>query len=271
MDSGMVESGVYLYCFARRAFVAEAIEAPSVNGQGRVTSLQLGELVAVTSDVELVEFTGPQAEAHLSDLSWVGPRAVRHEQVIEEIQRRSPVFPVRFGSLFSSRDILLEAMRQHHDDILAFLDRTDGQEEWAVKGYLDRSSATEAVTREAMAAEEDQRALSPGKRFLERQRLSSQAGRRLSDWVQAAREQLRRRLQEIATSLVERPAGAGVAAEHPGELVLNTAVLVARHRVSSLLSAVEALNAEWGARGLTLQCTGPLPPYSFTPALDRRK
>ena len=50
------------------------------------------------------EFAGPEAELNLQQLSWVGPRALRHEAVIEEVMASSPVLPARFGTLFSSAE-----------------------------------------------------------------------------------------------------------------------------------------------------------------------
>jgi hypothetical protein len=225
------------------------------------------EIAAVVSEVPLAEFTGPDAEAHLADIKWVGPRAVRHEAILEEIMRRSPVFPARFGILFSSEERLLEVMVRHHDEIGSFLNRIAGQEEWAVKGYLDRNKATEAVTAEAIAADEAAGPLAPGKRFLRRQRALSQTAGNVTDLTERARGRLRQELEAEAVSLVERATSA-VPAEGQREVVLNFAILVPHAGVPSALNTVEKMNAEWEPRGLTVACTGPMPPYSFTPLLE---
>ena len=36
------------------------------------------------------------------DLAWVAPRVCRHEAVIEEAMRQSPVLPARFATLFQT-------------------------------------------------------------------------------------------------------------------------------------------------------------------------
>jgi len=258
---------LYLYGFARWSEVAELPELLGVAGEDRVTCRRHREIAAVVSEVPLIELTGPDAEAHLSDIKWVGPRVVRHEAILEEIMRRSPVFPARFGILFSSEERLLDVMARHHDEILSFLDRIAGQEEWAVKGYLDRDKATEAITKEAIAADEAALPESPGKRFLRRQRALSQTPGKVTDLTEMARGRLRRELEAEAVSLVERATSA-VPVEGQHEVVLNFAILVPHAAVPAALHAVETMNAEWEPRGLTLAGTGPMPPYSFTPFLE---
>jgi hypothetical protein len=261
---------LYLYGFARWTEVAELPELPGVNGQARVVCRRDREIAALVSEVPLVEFTGPDAEAHLSDINWVGPRAIRHEAILEEIMRRAAVFPAHFGILFSSEERLLEVMARHHDEIVSFLDRIAGQEEWAVKGYLDRPKATEAVTAEAIAADEAALPLSPGKRFLLRQRALSQTADKVADLTETARARLRRELEADAASLVERSPSA-IPAEGRKEMVLNFAILVPHAEVPAALDVVEKMNAEWEPRGLTVACTGPMPPFSFTPVLDEEE
>lgn len=261
---------LYLYGFVRWTDAAEVPALPGVAGEDqRVSCQRHREIAAVVSEVPLVEFTGPDAEAHLADINWVGPRAVHHEAILEEIMRRAPIFPARFGILFSSEARLLEVMARHHEEIVSFLDRIAGRDEWAVKAYLDRNKATEAVAAEAIAADEAALPLSPGKRFLRRQRALSQTADKLTDLTEMARGRLRRELEADAVSLVER-ASSAAPVEGQREMVLNFAILVPHAEVPAALSAVEKMNAEWAPRGLTVACTGPMPPYSFTPSLDER-
>jgi hypothetical protein len=259
------ELALYLYGFARRNSLPVTLDMAGVSGETPVACQPHRDIVAAVSKVPLAEFTGRDAEARLSEIAWVGPRALRHEAVVEEIMKHSPILPARFGTLFSGAQRLQEAMSEHYDEIVSFLERTADQQEWAIKGYLDRRQALEAWT-DAQMDREWATAESPGKRFLKRQRVLSQAAGRVSEWTEAARERLRRELQGEATSLVERAAGAP--SEDQREAVLNFAVLVSRAQLPAVLATVEKVNADWEPRGLSLQCTGPLPPYSFTPALE---
>jgi hypothetical protein len=84
-------------------------------------------------------FRGEEAEARLRDLSWLGPRACRHEAVIEEAMRHGPVLPARFATLFASADSLRGFVLRHRSAIAGFFSEIGDQQEWAVKGLLVRA------------------------------------------------------------------------------------------------------------------------------------
>ena len=75
--------------------------------------------------------------------------------MIVEAGSRSPVLPARFGTIFASRDSLEQRLDEHRDAILAFLDRVTDQEEWAVKGYLDKARAAAALEDDIRIIDED--------------------------------------------------------------------------------------------------------------------
>ncbi len=46
-------------------------------------------------------------------------------------------------------------------------------------------------------------------------------------------------------------------------MILNGAYLVEEDRVEELRSAIAGLQVRWGAEGLSVELTGPWPPYNF--------
>jgi len=52
------------------------------------------------------------------------------------------------------------------------------------------------------------------------------------------------------------------------DMVWNWALLMPRQAVGGFQALIQDVNAQYADRGLRLECTGPWPPYSFTPALD---
>jgi len=51
-------------------------------------------------------------------------------------------------------------------------------------------------------------------------------------------------------------------------MVWNWALLMPRQAVGGFQALIQDVNAQYAERGLVVECTGPWPPYSFTPALD---
>ena len=70
----------YLYCLTPGACGIPA-SAIGVDGKPGVMVRACGGIGAVFSPVELDEFCGESADAHLQDLAWLGPRVCRHEAV----------------------------------------------------------------------------------------------------------------------------------------------------------------------------------------------
>ena len=72
--------GLYLYCLAR----LDRLPPPPLLGQGldgrnSLAVARFQDLAAVWSSVPVEDFCGPEAEARLVDLTWIGPRVIRHQ------------------------------------------------------------------------------------------------------------------------------------------------------------------------------------------------
>lgn len=256
--------GIYLFCFARRNLLPD-VAGPGPEDRNPLFQLAFKDVVAVLSRVPLEEFCGPAAEARLQDLTWVGPRACRHEAVIEQMMRRSPVFPARFGALFSSLERLERLMETHYDTISEFLDYTADKEEWGVKGLLDRARAEGYLL--ASASRSSTPPSSPGARYLLERRRWAEADKQLKSWVKAAVASIAQDLQHRAVgsrSLKTLPH----VPERGRDVVFNGAFLVLRSVRGDFCDQVEQLSAEHFDRGLSLGLSGPWPPYNFSPSLE---
>ena len=126
----------------------------------------IGEVAAVLAEVNIEDFSGPEAQEKMEDLKWVAPRALRHEEVVLSAMEQGPVLPVRFGTVFSSLAAAAEPLRQRQDVLMKFFQDTIDKKEWTLKGYVDRPQARARMTAARLAAEKEQLAgLSPGKRY----------------------------------------------------------------------------------------------------------
>jgi len=257
--------GIYLYCLAL-SDRALRIEKSLEDDQEPIDLRGFGDLAAVTRSVPLAEYCGASAEENLSDLNWVGPRACRHESVIERVMRESPVLPARFGTLFSSVENVRDFVAQHHDTAADFLRRVSEHEEWAVKGVLDRPKAHEAVCGDVLSERRQfLESLSPGRRHLEEKRLLADAGKRVARWLKTVSDRVSDELAGLAAESC--PRRIYQLNEDGPETVLNWAFLVRRERVPELRERVVRLNVEPASQGLSFDLAGPWPPYSFVPSL----
>lgn len=253
---------VYLYCFGRADCFA-ALPLPSPDRGPPLLLQPAGELVAVLAEVARSEFCGAAAEQRLADPNWVAGAVARHAAIVEWAMQRSPVFPARFGTLFSSPRRVAALMRRQAAQIGRMLDRVEGAAEWAVKVWLDRPAATRwraaALAAQAPAAGQ----LSAGAGYLRDRQLQTQAGKGLEAWLQPTLRALSARLLQHAVELRCRP--------HPpaaAELAANWALLVADSQASAFGERLAAINPEFAEQGLRIELSGPWPPYSFCVSLS---
>jgi len=262
--------GLYLYCLARfDRLPPSPLLGRGLDGQNSLAVATYQDLVAVWSPVPLEDFSGPEAEERLRDLTWIGPRVIRHQEVVAGVMRHSPVLPVRFGTIFSSLANLEKVLQRHSDAIAGFLKRLTDQEEWAVKGLLDRPGAKEKLFSLKLAREaESLEALSPGKRYFEEQRLRAACDQELQRWLQKVCREVWTDLRYYAAETREGRLLSREATGSDKDMVWNWALLMPRQAVGGFQALIQDVNAQYAERGLRLECTGPWPPYSFCPALD---
>ena len=262
--------GLYLYCLARfDRLPPSPLLGRGLDGQNSLVVAICQDLAAVWSPVPVDDFCGPEAEERLRDLTWIGPRVIRHQEVVAGVMRHSPVLPARFGTIFSSLANLEKVLQRHYDTIAGFLKRLTDQEEWAVKGLLDRPGAKEKLFSLKLAREaESLEALSPGKRYFEEQRLRAACDQELQRWVQEVCREVWTDLRYYAAETRERRLLSREVTGSDKDMVWNWALLMPRQAVGGFQALIQDVNAQYAERGLRLECTGPWPPYSFTPALD---
>jgi hypothetical protein len=263
-SEGVEGVGLYVFCFAR-AGAAEKVLGRGLTADAPLGARVHGQVAALCCEVPLHEWTGSVGEAHLKDLAWLGPRALRHEEVIEQLMRASPVLPLRFGCLFSSTQRLEELLRREHDSIAAFIEKAAYEEEWSLHGMLDLKACEEAM----FAADPRVARLpaSTGARYLLEQKLRKDAARAARGWAREAEATITQALEGLVLARrALRPATRG--AETPElEGVFHWALLVPRGAEEELAKRLEPLAAPLLARGLHLSARGPWPAYNFAPHL----
>lgn len=259
---GTAGAGVYVFCLVR------AQAAPAAVGHGLTEASPLRVLVhqevaAVCCEVPLQDWTGEVGEAHLSSLEWLGPRAMRHEEVIEQMMRASPVLPLRFGCLFSSAERLAGLLQREGARIAAFLDKAAREEEWSLQGSLDVRACEESL----FAADPRAATLpaSRGARYLMEQKLRRDAALAARAWVHEAEAEVARALEGWVLARRSLRPTPRAAEENALEGIFHWAILIPRGGEEELARRLEPLAERFAARGLRLAAQGPWPAYSFAP------
>ncbi len=261
----MEHVGVYLYGFIPAGSTTDLGEIEGVEGAGEVRIVDAGGALAVTGEVAVSAFESALSDG--PDPAWLIPRALGHERVLGAILARSPVLPVRFGTLFSSPEALDRLVAVHVDSIAKYFATVGDQREWSLRGYVDAEAAESRVLELDPALAKRQASLpsTPGARYFQEKKLREDArvaARRMSA---SAAETVCKAIRSVVTearSLPLRPP------EGPGrEMVLHQAALIPRGRELEVLAEAQAAVAEAGGL-LSLEPSGPWPPFHFCPQLE---
>ncbi|MEW6351825.1 MAG: GvpL/GvpF family gas vesicle protein [Thermodesulfobacteriota bacterium] len=263
-----MQRALYLFCLARAGLVPEGRVA-GLTDDSPLKVADFSGVAAVVCEVPLEDFSGPSAEARLQDLTWIGPRAVRHDWVIDFVMQHSPVFPARFGTLFSSGERLERMVKENAFSIHTFLDRVTNKDEWAVKGLAEREKAREALFLDRLARQSEVLdSLTPGVRYFKERQIRAEVDKDLNGRLKEQIRSVAARLTECSADCRTREVVLATQQSGERDTMVNWAFLVERRNVEDLQTRLCLANDECNSRGLFFELSGPWPPYSFAPALE---
>jgi len=237
-------SGKYVYCIVA---TSEELSFGAIgigNEPADVHTVPHGDIAAVASDTPL-EVYDPTRENVLA-----------HERVNEEVMRRFTVIPMSFGTVFKTRQDIVELLRSAYDAFSDVLGKMKGKVEFGLKVLWE----PEVMIQEIEKDDENLRRL--------RQEISSQSGStyfarmqygRLVDSLlqersEALAGEILAELREVSVaSRVNKPIG--------DKMILNAAFLVQRDAEADFDARVKEIGARH--EKLTFKYTGPWPPYNF--------
>ncbi len=179
-----------------------------------------------------------------------------HQAVNETVMRKHTVIPMSFGTVFKTREDIVELLRSAHDAFSDVLNKMHDKVEYGLKVLWDRDQ----VVRELENEEEEVRRL---KAEISSQKGSTYFARmqygRLVDVTLQSRSE--RYVSDIFASL--RDVSVASRSNKPiGEkMILNAAFLVSREKEATFDQRVKEIGAKYDK--LTFKYTGPWPPYNF--------
>jgi hypothetical protein len=162
-----------------------------------------------------------------------------------------PVLPSRFGTLFSGWDRLQEAVEARMGVIREFLDTVAASQEWSVK-MIQRDDPPEAVPIRTSGAD-----------YLRRRKDTYEAPAQRAPLLQEACLAVDATLERVCRASVPMRAQGRLGGD--GDVVFNRACLVAQDRIVEFHEAVADAERRLVPAHLSLDVSGPFPPYSFCP------
>jgi hypothetical protein len=236
--------GKYVYCI---------IEAPE--------SLRFGPIGIGTdpSDVYTVHYKNLAAvvsDAPLEVLDSTRENVLAHERVNETVMREHTVIPMSFGTIFKTRDDIVELLRSAAEAFGDVLDKMQNKLEFGLKILWDREQAI----REVEGQDED---ISRLKKEISTQKgptyfARMQYGRLVDSALQSQSE---RYVAEILDQLRDVSVASRINKPIGDKMIMNAAFLISRDQEQAFDGKVKSIASRFDK--LTFKYTGPWPPYNF--------
>jgi gas vesicle protein GvpL/GvpF len=238
------QRGKYVYCiigsdeslkFGAIGIGTQASEVHTINYK---------EIAAVVSDTPLEVYDATRENV------------LAHERVNEAVMKQYTVIPMSFGTVFKTREDIIELMRGAYDAFRDVLGKMQNKVEFGLKVLWER----EVIQREIERDDEDIRRL--------KKEISSQKGSTYFARVQYGRlvdQALQVRSERFVEDIFGRLRDVTVAsrANKPigDKMIMNAAFLVSRDQEAEFDSRIKDIGARYNQ--LTFKYTGPWPPYNF--------
>lgn len=253
---------VYVYAIARDG-------SPDPDGlrgldDGTVRAIRDDALVAFVSDVPDADFAEAPLNAHLADLTWLTPRAVRHQEVNAALARSTdPLVPLSFGTVFTDDVSVTRMLREGAAQIGRRFDTVRGKAEWIMVVRRDKERALAALESgsEALRTLRAQiEAAPPGRAYLAARGLDETKRQELRAADAAAVSAATVSFEGAGTRLFREP----LVEDAGGGMLARFSVLAGRDSAAELERLAAAFGAEWNMRGYAIELSGPWPAYRFS-------
>jgi hypothetical protein len=241
---GSASRGKYVYCI---------VEAPDAL---RFGPIGIGADPSEVYTVHYKSLAAVVSDAPLEVLDSTRENVLAHERVNETVMREHTVIPMSFGTIFKTREDIVELLRSAAEAFGDVLNKMQNKLEFGLKVLWDRDQAIREVEHE----DEDISRL--------KKEISGQKGPTYFARMQYGRlidSALQSRSERYVADILERLRGVSVASRinKPigDKMIMNAAFLISRDQETAFDAKVKSIAGRFDK--LTFKYTGPWPPYNF--------
>jgi gas vesicle protein GvpL/GvpF len=236
--------GKYVYCIIESADPLRFGPVGIGGDPSEVYTVHYKNLAAVVSD------------APLEVLDSTRENVLAHERVNETVMREHTVIPMSFGTIFKTREDIVELLRSAAEAFGDVLNKMQNKLEFGLKVLWDRDQAIREVENEDEDISRLKKEISgqKGPTYFARM----QYGRLIDSALQTRSERyvadILEQLREVSVaSRINKPIG--------DKMIMNAAFLISRDQEQAFDAKVKSIAGKFDK--LTFKYTGPWPPYNF--------
>ena len=236
--------GRYVYCIIRASQPLKFGAIGMDEHWPEVSTINFKDMAAVISDIPL------------APLDSTRENVLAHERVNETVMRDHTVIPMSFGTIFKTREDIVELLRSAYDAFADVLSKMQDKLEFGLKVLWDRDEIVRTIEQE----DEDIHRL--------KTEISSQKGSTYFARMQygrlidgALQQRSERYVAEFFQGLRDVSVASRVNRAIGDKMIMNAAFLVQRDQEPAFDKRIKEIASRFDK--LTFKYTGPWPPYNF--------
>lgn len=271
----------YLYCLkslpARGAQAGKNLPRFSLKGLDgkKIDVVDYQDITAVVTEVSPEKFDPEKVKERLEkDLKWTEEKVRNHQAIIEEAMKESAVIPLKFLTLYKTKEKIKQVLKEKYDEFQELLNALKGKEEWALKVYVaDKEKLIAAIKKEdeeLITLQEEIAEKAEGARYLYEKKIEEKIKERIDDLLDKDIKEIFDILTPFSTkepvvnNLLPEEVVRKTKERSFGEMISNVSYLIPKEKVNEFQGTVERIHQHiYFPKGLWLEYSGPWPPYNF--------
>jgi len=236
--------GRYVYCIIR---ATQPLKFGAIGMDEQwpdVYTINFKDMAAVVSDVPI------------APLDSTRENVLAHERVNESVMREHTVIPMSFGTIFKTREDIVELLRSAYEAFADVLAKMQDKLEFGLKVLWDREEIVRAIETEDEDIHRLKSEISSQKGSTYFARM--QYGRLIDSALQGRSE---RYVAEFLQKLRDVSVASRVNRAIGDKMIMNAAFLVQRDQEPAFDRRIKEIASQYDK--LTFKYTGPWPPYNF--------
>ena len=223
-------------------------------------------IACVVTEVDEEEFGEEAMEKNSNDTSWIQEKAFHHHEALLDLQRRATILPMKFGTIFESKESLQSMIEEKRGFLVETLNKLEGKEEWNVKAYIDPVVFQDRVaeTNENIKAKREEiSAMSKGRQYLEKKKLDKVIEEERFREQERKAQEIHSMLREYSVESEKKKNWKKETTGRSDEMSLNAAYLIDRTYLDDFLNRFRSIENDLEGEGWLIEATGPWPAYHF--------
>lgn len=278
-----VMTGFYIYCIRPKLADIYSIKAAGVEFAKSISVVPFKDIEAIIGEIDPSLFRGRirQSEGFggqaafdgekiknklLDDPKWAEENIRRHHEVIDCAFQMSVVIPMKFGVIYKTKVSLAEMLKRYYRQYKTLIFRLQDKKEWGVKAYLDHKKFIEGLkkkNKEIQKLEEIRSSVQEGMKWYAERKIDKIVADESEEEIEKELQYLVEKLEGRAENVRLNEALSKDIQTPARDMILNAACLVKNDALQRFRDLFQELAKDAMEKGITLELSGPWPPYNF--------